>query len=67
MADFKKLRTVQQIAAQSNGAFTAASLRWSIFRAEQNGLDAAIIRLGRRVLIDEDGFNAWLETKRAKA
>jgi hypothetical protein len=34
--------------------------RWLIFNAEENGLERAIVRVGRRVLIDVDAFNEWL-------
>ena len=56
---FKNLRTVRQI-AEANPAFSEASLRWLIFNAKKNGLNRAIIRVGRRVLIDETLFDEWL-------
>lgn len=65
MSSFDKLRSVRQI-AERNPAFSEASLRWLIFRAGQNGLDRALVRIGRRVLIDEPRFNDWIETQRQK-
>ena len=35
-----------------------------IFHSHRNGLDQALIRVGKRVLIDEDAFNEWLERGR---
>lgn len=55
--------------------FSQAALRHLIFKAEPrvvsqgkiisgNGLNRAIIRIGRRVLIDLDAFDAWLDGHR---
>lgn len=41
-----------------------AAFRWALFQREQNGLAAAVIRIGRRVYIDEAAFYRWLESKR---
>lgn len=59
----ERLRTLRQL-AERNPAFTEGALRWHVFQAKQNGLDKAIVRVGRRVLIDELEFNRWLEGKR---
>ena len=60
---FGDLRTVRQLASM-NPAFSQASLRWMIFNAETNGLDRALIKRGRRVLIDVPEFERWLESQR---
>ena len=39
-------------------------LRHLIFHAKQNGFDAVIRRLGRRVLIDEAAFFAWVDAQK---
>ncbi len=55
--------------------FTQSVLRHLIFNAEErvgsggtvipgNGLASAIIRIGRKVLIDLDRFDAWIESHR---
>ena len=59
----ENLRTVRQI-AESSPVFSEASLRWLIFNAKQNGLEPALIRVNRRVLIDLECFNEWLEERR---
>ena len=38
-----------------------AGLRWMIFNASSNGFDSVVKRVGRRVLIDEAAFFAWVE------
>ena len=42
-------------------------LRHYIFNAKINGFDAVIKRVGRRVLIDEKAFFAWVEKQNAGA
>ena len=56
----RNLKTVSQFAAST--AFTESQLRWWIFHAEENGMmeAGAVIRVGRRVYIDVDGFDRWL-------
>ena len=56
--------TVEQLAAKYP-AFTASSLRWLLFNRSVNGLNCAVVQLGRRVLIDEGAFVAWLRGHRA--
>ena len=45
-------------------AFTHGGLRFQIFNESNNGLKAsgAIIRNGRKVLIDEEKYFLWLES-----
>jgi len=51
--------------SRRHSAFTEQSLRWLIFRSAENGLakSGAIIRLGRRVLIDEEKFFEYLRSQ----
>ncbi len=39
-------------------------LRWLIFNAKENGFSKCIVRIGRRVLIDEKAFAKWAEEHR---
>jgi hypothetical protein len=58
------LLSTRQISTR-HPAFTEASIRWLIFRAADNGLErsGAIMRLGRKVLIDEALFVAWARSQ----
>lgn len=72
---------MQDVAAPSTGAYrvrqfverhrgegwTEPAVRWLIFQARNNGLEdsGAIVRLGRRVFIDEPRFYGWLRSQRA--
>jgi hypothetical protein len=60
----RRLRTVRQFAEEHDG-FREPSLRWLIFKAKENGLEraGAIVRVGRKVLIDEDRFFAWIDAQ----
>lgn len=63
--DAKNLRTIPQMVEECP-AFSEAALRKLILRAPLNGLEPAIVRLGRRVLIDYARFNRWLEDNRGQ-
>ena len=60
------LFTVKQF-CQKHPAFTVGGLRDRIFYADSNGLNnyGAILRNGRRVLIDEEKFFQWLRENQA--
>ena len=70
------LCTVKQLSAR-HPAFSEASLRYHIFNAKsrtarggvrtENGLEAALVRVGRKVLISESGFLAWIQRGATKA
>lgn len=57
----RNLKSPAQLAA--DGPLTIDQIRWLIFNAERNGLDSAICRIGRRVYIDTDGFDAWVRAQ----
>lgn len=62
------LNTVKQHASK-HPAFTAPAIRMLIFNEKKNGLaDAgAIVRIGRRVLIDENRWFSWIESQNSGA
>jgi hypothetical protein len=53
--------TVRQFTEYFNWP-SESGLRWMIFNAQNNGLDRALIRVGRRVLIDTAAFEAWIRS-----
>ena len=63
MSTVENLKTVRQL-AEASPAFSEQSIRWLIFNSERNGLDTALVRVGRRVLVDTERFNEWLEERR---
>jgi hypothetical protein len=46
---------------------TDSALRNYIWRAPENGLEEHIRRVGRRVLIDANGFDFWIEQQQGRA
>ena len=62
--DYSKLRTIRQLASP---AMSEAAIRSYIQEASSNGLDNAVIRMGRRIYLDVDAFNAWLDGRRMVA
>jgi hypothetical protein len=44
--------------------FTLGGLQWQVFHRNTNGLAKAVIKMRKRVLIDVDQFENWLESKR---
>jgi hypothetical protein len=55
--------TVRQ-ASQIFPAFSESSLRWIIFNSKMNGASSFIRRVGRKILIDQDRFNVWIDDKK---
>ena len=53
------LRTVKQFRDRHSWS-SEGGLRWLIFNSKSNGFEKAFVRLGRRVLIDEEEFFAAL-------
>ena len=56
------LYTVQQFCARHNWP-PLGGLRWLIFNAKDNGFERCLVRVGRRVLINEREFERWLEAQ----
>ena len=61
------LLTVRQF-SQKHFAFPEGGLRHSIFYSEQNGMaeHGAIVRNGRRILLDEEKFFSWVMNRSGK-
>jgi len=56
------LETVRTLAQKYPDVITEGGLRWEIFNEKSNGLkeSGAIIRRGRKILIDTDRYFPWL-------
>jgi len=57
----KRLVPVKKIPELYPGAFSEAAIRWLIFNEKQNGISKCLRRLGRKLLIDLDEFEAWID------
>jgi len=62
----KRLSTVRNLPGlYPDAGFTQSSIRWLIFNAKENGFSMCIVRMGRKVLVDLDKFNEWLDNQAA--
>lgn len=63
----RNLKSVAEFAAAS--PFSEASVRWMLFCAKQNGLaeHKATVKIGRRVYIDPDAFDRWIDSQQSQA
>lgn len=62
----RHLSSIKNLPSCYPGAgFTEQSIRWWVFNSKENGLEGCIIRIGRKILIDLDKFEQWLDKKAA--
>ena len=54
------LFTVDQLAARYPDILTVSALRWQLRFREENGLEKACIRIGKKLLISQSRYQAWL-------
>jgi len=55
-----RYESIKQISTRHPG-FTPDAIRGLVFRKDSNGLSPYIRKVGRRVLIDGIGFDAWID------
>ena len=63
--ELANLKTPQQIADTCPG-LTMGGLRRLLFHSRTNGLEGCVVRLGRKLLIDEAAFLRWLAGERER-
>jgi len=64
MTSNKRLSTVKNLPSfYPDAGFTESSIRWLIFNSGENGFNHCIRRVGRKVLIDLDSFNEWMDNE----
>ncbi|MDA8021272.1 MAG: DNA-binding protein [Thermoanaerobaculia bacterium] len=54
------LKTVKQLCEEHPELFSEGSLRWLLFNAATNGFETCVLRMGRKILIDEIALRQWL-------
>lgn len=59
----KRYMTVRQV-AQAYPAMTEGALRWLRSNGSKNGFDSCVLNVGRKLLIDADAFEQWLDGHR---
>jgi hypothetical protein len=58
-----RLASVRQL-VEFYPPFTQSSIRWLIFNESQNGFSVCVRRIGRKVLIDLDEFEGWVNAQK---
>jgi hypothetical protein len=53
----------QQIASSERYPFTIAQIRHLLLYRHRNGLQSAVRKVGKRILLRVDLFESWLESK----
>jgi hypothetical protein len=62
----KRLSTVKNLSSlYPDAGFTESTIRWLIFNKNENGFSSCICRMGRKILIDLDAFESWLDSEAA--
>ena len=61
----RRLSSVRNLPDKYPGAgFSESGIRWWIFNEEENDFAECVIRIGRKILIDLDRFDGWIEAHR---
>ncbi len=58
--------TVKQF-CEKRPYLTESGVRWMLFNRAQNGLNAAVVKLGKKILIDEEAYDRWEDSHREVA
>jgi hypothetical protein len=55
-----RLLTVKQLPSHYP-AFSEGAIRWLIFNEKENGFNRCVRRIGRKILIDLNKFESWID------
>ena len=61
---YKRLATIAQI--PNHYPLSQSAIRWLISNGEQNGFNKCVRRLGRKILIDLNDFEDWIDGNKAE-
>lgn len=57
------LRDIETLAAENPKKLTVNTLRWQLRHRDTNGLAAACVRIGKRLMISKSRYEHWLATQ----
>lgn len=60
--DQRNLRSVRQLGDET--PISEDSWRYLLFHRRENGLEVAVVRIGRRLYLDIERLKPWLEARR---
>lgn len=61
MSEMIKYLSAKQIVASDHYPFSMGQLRHYLMHRHKNGLDSAVRKIGKRLFLRQDLFNAWIE------
>lgn len=62
MDKHRRLATFKNTALKfADANMTENSLRWLRFNGDENGFNDCVVKIGRKVLIDLDRFEQWMD------
>ena len=64
ITDLSELDTLDELTARYPDKFTKAQLQWQLRFREENGLDMAVVKFGRRLYIHRPTFMRWLVSQK---
>lgn len=64
--DLEDLYSVDEFAARYPRILTAHTLRYQLRDRDSNGLSAATVKIGKRLMISESGYRRWLASAQAR-
>ena len=65
--DLSELDTIDELTARYPDKFTKSQLQWALRFRDENGLDSAVVKLGRRLYLHRPTFMLWLVSRRGAA
>lgn len=61
--DLSELDTIDELTARYPDKFTRSQLQWALRFREENGLESAVVKLGRRLYLHRPTFMMWLVSR----
>lgn len=61
--ELRDLRDIEALAAERPDVLSVSTLRWQLRHRDTNGLAAACVRVGKRLLISKSRYERWLATQ----
>lgn len=65
--DLSDLFSAPELAARHPRILSETTLRYQLRNRETNGLAKACVKIGKKLLISENGYRTWLSTQQVPA
>jgi len=64
--DITDLRTIEGLVSENPEVLNVSLLQWQLRHRDQNGLNNAVVKVGKRVLISKTRYQQWLSAQAGK-